>query len=158
MSSSSKNGASGFFADTSALLYLVADHPGEPFAWVKEILESAPLAACDLFYPEAIAALRARKDQQRLTQKGFLQALRGLEDLWSSLYLVESVPALMRAAGLLAQRHPLKGADAVHLAAALAFARRGPFPIRFFTLDRARYRVAKGFLEVYPIPEFEENP
>mgnify|MGYP000069244554 CR=1 FL=1 len=151
-----RNGASVFFfADTSALVYLLVDHPGEPFAWVRELLQDAPLAACDLFLPEAMAALRGRKDNRRLRPKDFVQATRALEELASSLYLVESSWPLMRAAADLARRYPLRGADAVHLAAALAFSLK--MPATFITLDHRQYQVAKNLVPTHPIPDFEEE-
>ncbi|AFH39162.1 hypothetical protein TthTF19_12700 [Thermus thermophilus] len=154
MSSSPRNGAKVFFADTSALLYLVVDHPGEPFAWVRGLLREAPLAACDLFLPEAVAALRGRRDGGHLSPRGFQKAVRSLEELVPSLYLVESSLALMQAASLLAREYPLRGADAVHLAAALALFRQVSGV--FLTLDRRQYRVAKVLVPTYPVPELEE--
>ncbi|WP_231293431.1 MULTISPECIES: hypothetical protein [Thermus] len=67
---------------------------------------------------------------------------------------MESSLALMQAASLLAREYPLRGADAVHLAAALALFRQVSGV--FLTLDRRQYRVAKVLVPTYPVPELEE--
>lgn len=70
--------------------------------------------------------------------------MRSLEELLPSLYLVESGLALMQAASLLAREPPLRGAEAVHLAAAMALFRQVSGV--FLTLDRRQYRVARALV------------
>jgi predicted nucleic acid-binding protein len=53
----------------------------------------------------------------------------------------------------LMDKHPLKGADAIHLAAAkLLFRFR---KLHFCTLDRQLYELAKLYVPVIVVPEFE---
>lgn len=105
--------------DSSALVKLVLDEPGSDFV--------APLwNACDaalwsrLAYPEVCAALAAARRNHDLTAYAATVAAAEWETFWSSVRPIELTADIERSAGLLAARHQLRGADAVHLASALA--------------------------------------
>ena len=72
-----------------------------------------------LAYPEVRAALAAAHRNHTLDTAGLEAALQIWEEFWSATRPVELRPDVERHAGELAQRHSLRGADAVHLASAL---------------------------------------
>jgi predicted nucleic acid-binding protein len=73
-----------------------------------------------LAYPEVRAALAAAARNHDLDEKDVATAERAWEDYWAATRPVELTAAVERHAGQLAQLHALRGADAVHLASALA--------------------------------------
>jgi predicted nucleic acid-binding protein len=85
-------------------------------------LWDAPLeaAASILCYPEGRAALAAARRGGRLSSSAYDRTCEEFESLQSELLLVGVDEPLAREAGELAERHGLRGYDAVHLASALA--------------------------------------
>lgn len=111
------------YFDSSALVKLVVEDDGSEVA-------SALWDGCDaalssrLAYPEVRAALAAAHRDQDLDEVGFTEATRDWEEFWEAARKVELSPTVERHAGELAARHALRGADAVHLASALAVGSR----------------------------------
>ena len=107
------------YFDSSALVKLVLDETGSDIA-------AAVWNACDaalssrLAYPEVRAALSAAGRNHDLTDSEALAAAVEWEIFWSSMRPIELSPDVERSAGELAVAHHLRGADAVHLASALA--------------------------------------
>jgi uncharacterized protein len=107
------------YFDTSALLKLLIDEDGSDEAGA--LWGGADVVAVGrLTYPETRAALAAAERDGRISAHGHRATVRALEDLWSSLEIVEVAPAIANEAGELAATHALRGYDAVHLATALA--------------------------------------
>lgn len=107
------------YFDSSALVKLVVDEDGSDLA--DQLWNGCDAAFCSrLGYPEVSAALAAARRNRSLTKAGLGQAMGLWENFWSALRPVELTNELARAAGELAGAHNLRGADAVHLASALA--------------------------------------
>jgi predicted nucleic acid-binding protein len=107
------------YFDSSALVKLVLDEVGSD-------LVAALWNACDaalssrLAYPEVCAALTAAGRSHDLTESEASAAASDWELFWASMRPVELSADVEQAAGALAATHQLRGADAVHLASALA--------------------------------------
>lgn len=107
------------YFDSSALVKLVLDEGGSDLA-------AALWNACDvalssrLAYPEVCAALAAAGRNHDVTESEASSAASDWEQFWSSMRPVELSADVARSAGSLAATHHLRGADAVHLASALA--------------------------------------
>ncbi len=107
------------YFDSSALVKLVLDETGSDVA-------AALWNACDaalssrLAYPEVCAALAAAARNHDLTESEASTAADEWEIFWSSMRPIELSVDVERAAGELAVLQRLSGADAVHLASALA--------------------------------------
>jgi uncharacterized protein len=71
-------------------------------------------------YVETRAALAQLKHQNRLVGKLYYQALSQFEQDWKTLQYYEVDEDMVRLGGKLAERHILKGYDAMHLASAVA--------------------------------------
>jgi uncharacterized protein len=82
--------------------------------------EADTVVASRLVYPEARAALAGARRAERLAARGLRRAVSDLELFYAALTLIELDGALAEHAGDLAERHQLRGYDAVHLASALS--------------------------------------
>jgi len=107
------------YFDSSALVKLVVDEEGSDVA-------AALWDGCDaavssrLAYPEVRAALAAAARDHRIDARSLRTAREDWETFWSATQPVELTATVERGAGQLADTHALGGADAVHLASALA--------------------------------------
>jgi hypothetical protein len=106
------------YFDASALVKLVVDEEGSDLA-------AALWDGCDsalssrLSYPEVRSALAAARDD-RIDARSLGKVQRDWERFWSAIRPVELTAAVERHAGELASTYSLRGADAIHLASALA--------------------------------------
>jgi predicted nucleic acid-binding protein len=120
-----------FFLDTSAVVRLYAVESG--WRWIHNLVRSARagsptvrVAFCDLALPETVSALRQMLQKPDAAQRGlsraaFRQAVPRLRaDLLQASPLI-AIPAsgCIPLAAEVVERQEIRGADAVHLAAAL---------------------------------------
>ena len=107
------------YFDSSAFVKLLVEEDGSELA-------AALWDGCDaavssrLAYPEVRAALAAAGRARRLDAAGRHQAESAWEEFWAATRAVELTETISIHAGQLAGEHALRGADAVHLASALA--------------------------------------
>lgn len=107
------------YFDSSALVKLVVDEAGSDLA--ADLWDGCDAAISSrLAYPEVRAALAAAGRSHDLDEEGLALAERSWEVFWAATRPVELTPGVERSAGDLTKRHGLRGADAVHLASALA--------------------------------------
>ena len=107
------------YFDSSAFVKLVVDEEGSDLA--ATLWDGCDAAvASRLAYPEVRAALGAAGRAGRFNRRGHDQAVRSWEEFWVACRPVELSPQVTFDAGELADEHGLRGADAVHLASALA--------------------------------------
>jgi uncharacterized protein len=107
------------YFDSSALVKLLVEEAGSGLA--AELWDGCDAAAASrLAYPEVKAALAAATRNHDLGEDDSEAAEAAWEEYWAATRPVELTPAVERLAGQLAQSHALRGADAVHLASALA--------------------------------------
>ncbi len=147
-----------YFLDSSAVVRLYALEPGE--RQVRNLVRSAvsfptstTVVVCDLAYPEAVAALHRIARGNDAARRGLSAAALRLilpqvrEHLTpGSDFLVMPASDYMTDAAQVATRHAVRGADAVHLAAALQvreFVEPGERFV-FVSDDIAQCRAAEG--------------
>jgi uncharacterized protein len=107
------------YFDSSALVKLVVQETGSDLA--AELWDGCDAAlASRLAYPEVRAALAAACRNHYLSQDELDMAEHAWEQYWAAVRPVELTTAIQRHAGELARSHALRGADAAHLASALA--------------------------------------
>ncbi len=107
------------YFDSSALVKLVLDEPGSDL--VDQLWNGCDAALSSrLAYPEVRAALAAAGRNHDLTEVEAHDTALDWDRFWSSIRPVELTVEVERNAGALASQHRLRGADAVHLASALA--------------------------------------
>jgi predicted nucleic acid-binding protein len=109
------------YFDSSAFVKLVVDEEGSDLA--ADLWNGCDAALSSrLTYPEVCAALAAAARDRRIAQHAFADAQTTWDELWASTRPVELTDAVEQVAGGLARTYALGGADAVHLASALAVA------------------------------------
>ena len=109
------------YFDSSALVKLVVEESGSELA--AELWDGCDAAlASRLAYPEVRTALAAAGRNHDLSNDDLDTAEQAWEQYWAAVRPVELTAAVERHAGQLARSHALRGADAVHLASALALA------------------------------------
>jgi predicted nucleic acid-binding protein len=146
-----------FFLDTSAIVRLYVIEPG--WMWIRNLMRSATgdaataqVCYCDLVLPETVSALRQMVQKPDAAQRGFSRSAfrltlpRVRADLLRNSPLI-AVPAsgCMPLAADVVERQEVRGADAVHLAAALT-ARdtvAGALPFAFVSHDERQCRAAE---------------
>ena len=107
------------YFDSSALVKLVVEEVGTDLA--VELWDGCDAAVSSrLAYPEVRAALAASRRNKDLTPREFGDAEQAWDEFWAATRPVEFTREVERAAGHFAGAHALRGADAVHLASALA--------------------------------------
>jgi predicted nucleic acid-binding protein len=107
------------YFDAGALLKLLTEEPGSDLA--AELWDGCDAAvASRLAYPEVCAALAAAGRNHDLTERELIAAGRAWREYWAAIRPVELTSAVGQHAGRLTRSHALRGADAVHLASALA--------------------------------------
>jgi len=101
------------------------------------------VATSVLAYPEARSALARLHREGGLTDVEHVRAKAELDQDWAGFLALE-VEGDWRRAGDLTERHALRGADSVHLAAYLALIGRSRgAPVRFFCFDERLDRAAR---------------
>ncbi len=107
------------YFDSSAFVKLLAEEPGSDLA--AALWDGCDAAvASRLAYPEVRAALAASARNHDITEAELGIAEHDWDGYWAATRPVELTEAVARRAGQLARAHALRGADAVHLASALA--------------------------------------
>ena len=107
------------YFDSSALVKLLAEEAGSDL--VVELWDGCDAAlASRLAYPEVRATLAAAARSHDITEAELDAAERDWNGYWAAVRPVELTATVEHHAGELARAHALRGADAVHLASALA--------------------------------------
>ena len=119
-----------YYFDTSALIKLYIDETGSD--WVQTIYDkqSEKIIFAKIGIVETAAALTRRERMNEITpelQKSLYSKM--LEDANNRFQVIAVADEIIYSAAALTQRHPLRGYDAVHLAAALELN-------RYFELNR----------------------
>lgn len=106
------------YLDTSALVKLCVAEPGTDL--VAAVWDGADLVVTSrLADAEVRAVLASGRRAGALDDDAARTAAAAWRRLSAGLRLVETVPAVLDEAARLVERHPLRAADAVHLASAL---------------------------------------
>lgn len=105
------------YFDTSAFVPLLIIEPGTPLA--RELWDSADeVVTTRLLYLEGAAALSRARRMGRITDRNHRAAVDSLDDLWRDFRVIEIDETVTHRAAELADRHALRGYDAVHCACA----------------------------------------
>jgi predicted nucleic acid-binding protein len=123
------------YLDTSSLvkLYVLEDGTRE----IRSLIDDSSMVATSVIaYAEARAALARRTREGSLSKREHVRAKADLESDWPLFLSLEVTAVIARHAGDLAERHSLRGFDALHLAAYLALlGRMRGEPFRFSSFD-----------------------
>ena len=104
--------------DTSALVKLYVPEPES--SAVQQIVETAEIAAISLVaYAEARAAFARKRRERAVDLKGYRRIIQEFHDDWDKYFIVGVTEALVKRAGQLAEKHGLRGYDAIQLSSAV---------------------------------------
>ncbi len=128
------------YCDTSSLvkLYIEEYHSADVHILVRE---ADIVATCCVALPEMVSALTRRFNNRQLNQQGYQALLQSVRNDWRHIVSLDFDELL---AANLAERHGLRGFDAVHLASALKLAAREQVSVQFSAFDEQLVRVASA--------------
>ena len=106
------------YFDTSALIKRFVDEPGSDA--VAALLDDEPVAATSIVaYAEVHAGLARKLRERGMTASGHRRTVRAFDVDWRAWVRVAVTERVLALVPALVRRHPLRGFDAIHLAAAL---------------------------------------
>ena len=129
------------YVDTSALVKVYVEEDGT-LGVLARVDHAEAVATALITYAEARAALARHRREGGITGADLRRAVRELDRDWRTYNVVDLSDALVHSAGALAERHALRGYDAVHLAAALELRAVGG-PVEFCAFDGRLNRAAR---------------
>ena len=131
------------YLDTSSLVTLYVAETGSEV--VRRFVSDADVVATSVVaYAETRAALGRLRREGVLTASKLRSTRREFEDQWPTFLALDATDSLCRAAGELAEKHSLRGFDAIHLASFAEIARRaGAGATRFSSFDDRLNRAAR---------------
>jgi predicted nucleic acid-binding protein len=112
------------FIDTSVLVKIYIAEPGSE-RMREAVARDEPKAASVLAFAEIHATFARRRREELLLATEFEQIRLGFDDDWEKLTQIPVGASVLRFVSGLCERHPLRGADAVHLASALVLKEEG---------------------------------
>ena len=122
------------YLDTSSLVKLYVEETGS--SEVVEQVRGAAVAATSLVaYAEARAAFARRFRENAFSHEQFSRLKEFFATDWSCFFILGVTKELVLKAGDLAEKHSLRGFDAIHLASALTLRQETSAPIRFSCFD-----------------------
>ena len=131
------------YLDTSALIKRYVREQGS-----ERVLalwrQADHLATARLTYAEAVCAVRRKARSEARARATLETALADFDRDWPTLTIVELSSTLEPSIRRLAEHHPLRGADCVHLASCLELARRLDESVVFACWDEALLQAARA--------------
>jgi predicted nucleic acid-binding protein len=138
------------YLDTSALVKPYVEE-AESTAVVTCVERATSVTTARVSYAEARAAFARSRREGGLTLAGLRAVVRNLDVEWGAYDVVEIHEPLVRRAAQLAERHALRGSDAIHLAAALEV-RSASADVEFASFDsRLNHAAARERLRLSPV-------
>jgi uncharacterized protein len=122
------------YLDTSSLVKLYVSEKETPAT--KQLVGAMEVIATSrLAYVEARAAFARKRRERGVGPKDYRNIVQNLDNDWESYFVVDISDTLVKMAGQLAEKHALRGYDAIHLASALTLRREGDQPVAFSCFD-----------------------
>ena len=129
------------YLDTSSLVKLYVEEEGSDE--VRQLLSDAEAVATSaVAYAEARAAFARLSRERHVTPAAHRRIKAALDADWPRYVVVHVTDAVCLRAGELAERRPLRGFDAVHLASYLALVESADADLAFSSFDRSLARAA----------------
>ncbi len=139
------------FLDTSALVKLYIAEPGSEA--MRRRVSDQLVAVSQLAYAEAHATLARRRREGLLSADELRLLIDNFEQDWQTALQIPVSEQVLPLVPDLCRDHPLRGADALQLAAALVVHRQG-VEVHFATSDRRLLEAAEaeGLTVFDPVP------
>ena len=122
------------YLDTSNLVKLYVEE--EDSEGVVDLVKTAKVAVTSIIaYAEARAAFARRFREKAFTGKSYKRLISFFNNDWKNYLTVKITEELVLLAGNLAEKHALRGFDAIHLASAIILRDELSSPIAFSCAD-----------------------
>ena len=122
------------YLDTSSLVKLYVREDGSDE--VKALFDGARVVATSqVAYAEACAAFARKHRQGDFTDEQYRTVITNLQQHWGAYFALDVSWPISKLAGALAERHSLRGFDAIHLASALILKTRLGSMLTFSSSD-----------------------
>ena len=123
------------YLDTSALIKLYIKEAGSDK--VMGLVKAARIVSTSrIAYVEARAGIARKIREGELIEEEHEQIVKDLKRDWESYFVIEISESLIKLAGELVDRYPLRGFDAIHLASGLLLKRRTSLDVSFACFDK----------------------
>ena len=106
------------YLDTSSLVKLFVEEPGSDE--VGSLVNNAGAAGTSIIaYAESRAAFARKFREDAVPQREYKRLVSLFNKKWEDFFHIHTSPTLIKLAGSLAEKHALRGFDAIHLASAI---------------------------------------
>ena len=130
------------YVDTSALVKLYVPEPES--GAVQTLLESAQVAAVSLVaFAEARAAFARKRRERAVNPKYYLRIVREFDGDWDHYFVVNVTEPLVKRAAQLADKHGLRGYDAIQLSSAIVLREQSSEAVTFCCFDGRLLRASR---------------
>ena len=130
------------YLDTSSLVKLYVDEKDS--GKVVEVVEASKVAATSIIaYTEARAAFARRFTEKAFTERAYKRLTSFFNKDWKNYMAVRIREELVQRAGDLAEKHALRGFDAIHLASAIILQEELSSPVTFSCSDHKLQNASK---------------
>lgn len=132
------------YLDTSALVKLYV--PETDSAAMKQRVDTADLPSTSrIAHAEARAAFARNRREDAVSPKDYRTIVRDFDNDWETYFIVDVSETLIKRAGQLAERHALRGYNAIHLASAVILREASDQPVGFACFDAKLCRAARRY-------------
>jgi len=138
------------YLDTSSLVKLYVEEEDSPK--IADFVKSSRMTVTSLVaYAEARAAFARRFREKAFTSHEYRDLISFFEEDWGNYVIVSVTEELVHLAGDLAEKHSLRGFDAIHLSSAVTLHKEISTPIIFSCSDQKLQKASQ--LEGMRMPE-----
>ena len=122
------------YLDTSSLVKLYVEETESPH--IAEMGDACNVAATSLYaYAETRAAYARRFREKSFSKKEHQLLVSAFEKDWKNYFIIRVQNTLVKSAGDLAEKHGLRGFDAIHLSSAVTLKNEIESPVYFSCFD-----------------------
>jgi predicted nucleic acid-binding protein len=130
------------YVDTSALVKLYAPEPESEA--VQALVGSAQVVAVSLVaFAEARAAFARKRRERAVNPKDYRRIVREFDDDWDHYFVVDVTEPLVKRAAQLADKHGLRGYDAIQLSSAIVLREQSGEAVSFCCFDGRLLRASR---------------
>lgn len=130
------------YLDTSALVKLYVPEP-ESNA-VQALVTTAQITAISLIaFVEARAAFARKRRERAVHPKDYRRIVKEFDDDWDHYFIVDVTEPLVKRAARLAEKHGLRGYDAIQLSSAIELLEQSSEAVSFCCFDDRLVRASR---------------
>jgi uncharacterized protein len=130
------------YVDTSTLVKLYVPEPES--GAVQALMGSAQVAAVSLIaFAEARAAFARKRRERAVNPKDYRRIVREFDDDWDHYFVVDMTEPLVKRAAQLADKHGLRGYDAIQLSSAIVLREQSGEAVSFCCFDGRLLRASR---------------